>query len=421
MKKFLFLPVSLACLVLLMQLVSCGGKEKESKPASEIPQTVREGVTTWERVYEKDGSRTFGMAVEVLPDSRYLVAGSQMPLEGKEAVYLLLIDSLGDVVWEKTYGKDIAIWATDVVPAWDGGYLLCCQTNPDENNQRKVYLMKVDSLGGYQWDRVLKSGGDDLGAAIAVTTDSNYVIVGNTSSISDGATGAILIKVDQSGSIIWKKAYFDIGARGAAAVLAESDGGYVMTASVIATEPSANDDVMIFKTDPEGNVLWYKTFGGEKSESAFSLIPTADGGYALAGTVKSMGPTGDDFYIAKVDADGDLKWDKAYGGGMTDMVFSLAPAANNGLVAAGLSRSFGDGILKVYMGKVDKEGDLLWEKVFHMGDNQHGRSIALCPDGGYVIAAGARKSRSSVWMAYVLKTDENGNIKVPDIVTDTLQ
>jgi len=100
-------------------------------------------------------------------------------------------------------------------------------------------------------------------------------------------------------SITWTQTY-EIGRSQAAySVIETSDGGYA-----IAGQYGIIQDFCLLKTDEQGNMQWMRTFGGEETDRAISLVETSDGGYALAGRTESFGAGSADFWLVKTNEQG---------------------------------------------------------------------------------------------------------------------
>ena len=187
-----------------------------------------------------------------------------------------------------------------------------------------------------------------------------------------------------------------------------ADGGYAIAGG---TESfgAGEADVYVVKLDANGNLQWTKTIGGESDDWGNSLIQTSDGGYAVAGGTKSFGAGEKDVYLVKLDAKGNLQWIKTIGGESDDWGYSLIQTSDGGYAVAGGTESFGAGGDDVYVVKLDANGNLQWTKTIGGPDDESGKSLIQTSDGGYAIA-GFTYSFGAGWNdVYVVKLDKNGN------------
>ena len=104
-----------------------------------------------------------------------------------------------------------------------------------------------------------------------------------------------------------------------------------------------SDDYWIVKIDNSGNKQWDKTYGGSDFDYFKSMINTTDGGYLIGGYTQS-GISGDksdpvrgfyDYWIVKIDSDGNKVWDKTFGGGNLDELTSMVTTTDNGYMLGG--------------------------------------------------------------------------------------
>jgi len=166
-----------------------------------------------------------------------------------------------------------------------------------------------------------------------------------------------------------------------------SDGGYAL-AGRTESFGQGDEDFWLVKTDANGNMQWNRTYGGPDPETAYSLIETSDGGYAMAGYVKYSGPRGFDFWVVKTDSKGNMVWNQTYGGKDTERAYSVVETPDGGYVVAGSSR----------LVKIDSQGKTEWDQKYFVGV---ARSLVKTSDGGYAIAG-------ENWL---IKTDAYGNME----------
>ena len=119
-----------------------------------------------------------------------------------------------------------------------------------------------------------------------------------------------------------------------------SDGGYALLGYTF-PNPIGNINSWLVKTDANGNMEWNKTYGGTSSDYAKALVQTIDGGYALAGSTESFGAGAADYWLVKSDAEGNVQWNKTYGGTGDDKAEALVQTSDGGYALAGGSGSFG--------------------------------------------------------------------------------
>ena len=165
------------------------------------------------------------------------------------------------------------------------------------------------------------------------------------------------------------------------------------------------DDFWVLKLDTNGNVSWEKTFGGQAPEVFSSIEQTSDEGYIVAGRTQSFGAGSGDAWVIKLDAAGNISWQKTYGGPNKDDVYSIKQTSDGGYVLTGTQDYSSDH----WILKLDDVGNVLWQKTY---TTSYLNDIQQTPDG--YIAAGSSAFGVGISDIFILKLDENGEIPDPE-------
>ena len=110
-----------------------------------------------------------------------------------------------------------------------------------------------------------------------------------------------------------------------------------------------NGDAYLIKTDPAGNRLWQKTYGGSAFDWGHSVDQTSDGGYLIAGCTTSHGAGRGDVYLVKTDSTGRKVWRKTFGGNDADWGRSVRQSSDGGYIIVGYTKSNDSGTEDVYL------------------------------------------------------------------------
>lgn len=153
-------------------------------------------------------------------------------------------------------------------------------------------------------------------------------------------------------------------------------------------------------------LAWQQAYGGYWDEIAYSMVPTSDGGFMVAGFNKSFGPS-TDVYLVKTDGNGALEWEETYGGSSEEYGRSVIQTADEGYAVAGYTYSYGAGGKDVYLFRTDADGVMLWDETYGGTSNDDGCCVVETSDGGFAIA-GSTQSFGSSWSAYLIKTSASG-------------
>jgi hypothetical protein len=163
--------------------------------------------------------------------------------------------------------------------------------------------VKLDSSGNVVWTKTIGGSKDDYAFSITQSSDGGYIVAGYTNSFGAGFADFYVVKLDSSGNVIWTKTIggwsLDVGG----SIIQSSDGGYVVAGA-------SYGDIHVVKLDSLGNVMWSKTIGGSNDDGATSIIQSSDGRYVVAGWTRSFGAGSYDFYVVKMDANGNVCFSK---------------------------------------------------------------------------------------------------------------
>jgi len=317
--------------------------------------------------------------------------------------------------WTHTYGGTSWDFGRSVQQTSDGGYIVVGETESYGAGYQDIYLIKTDGDGNTDWSHTYGGLDNEFGNSVQQTSDGGYIIVGYTFSYGVGSTDVYLIKTDGNGNVSWSKTYGGTSQDYGNSVWQTSDGGYIIT-GVTESYGAGIEDVYLIKTDGNGNVSWSKTYGGTSYEYGNSVQQTSDGGYIIAGYTNSFG---ENFYLIKTDGNGDTTWTKTYGGTSDDYGCEVQQTSDGGYIIVGYTNSFGAGIEDVYLIKTDGNGNVSWNRTFGGGSDEAGNSVKQTSDGGYIIAGYTESYGAGYLDFYLIKTNANGSVAVEEDIIST--
>jgi hypothetical protein len=212
-----------------------------------------------------------------------------------------------DIVFNKTYNAQTPGLRNIIIQ--DDGYV---GLGFDFNSGKiRIYIIKTDFYGDTIWT---KTYGDSEysyyhGARNSLKKNSDYTYTLAGSRNDDTNTACLLMKFDQNFDTLWTKLYFD---NPDFTVfynhIQTSDGGYALVGYT--NEIDADGDVLLVKTDSDGNMLWYKKYGTSGRDMGLCIVETPDNGFLIGGEC-GLGNT--DGYLVKTDSGGNQQWTKHYG------------------------------------------------------------------------------------------------------------
>jgi hypothetical protein len=309
-------------------------------------KTDEKGNKLWKRTYVGPYSQTWADSIQQTNDGGYIFLSSKyehINSVPSKKICLLKVDSLGEEQWNKTYVETGYSEAFSVLQTQDDGYFIAGITPYSFTSypyETDLLLIKTDSKGNQQWQKVIKGDRTVFYAFHALqTTDGGIIIVGSRRYELESIFDILLIKLDLYGNEQWNRIISEAGCSLTATYIQEtSDSGYIIAGT--RSLDKEGSDFLLIKTDFEGNIHWNKTFGGTEREHAYSVAQTADFGFVIAGETWSYG-TGkndiwqNDIWVVKTDPQGNMLWHNSYGGPHYDKASFVQETFDKGYIIAG--------------------------------------------------------------------------------------
>jgi hypothetical protein len=309
--------------------------------------------------------------------------------------------------WSKTFGGSGYDGGRSVQQTTDGGYIITGGTD-SYGAIEDVWLIKTDSRGNKEWSRAFGGLNFDGGNSVQQTNDSGYIITGVTWSYTAGYNDVWLIKTDSKGNMEWSKRFGGQEMDAGLEVQQTTDRGFIIIGSTD-SYGAGKGDVWLIKTDLEGNMEWNKTFGGSEYDGGYSGQQTTDEGYILIGTTDSYGAGESDVLLIKTDSNGSAEWSKIFGGAEMDVGHSGQQTTDGGYIIAGWTYSYGAGNSDVWLIKTDSKGNMEWSETFGSLDSDIGLEVQQTTDNGYIIIGRTSSYGAGSDDVWLIKTDSKGN------------
>lgn len=334
------------------------------------------------------------------------------------------------IEWQYSYGGTLKdgftsgnVQQDQVDVTTDGGYIFAGFSYSDDgdvfghhglSSTTDCWVVKLDSLGGIDWQRSLGGTGDELGYSVRQTSDGGYIVVSSTTSDDGDVTGVHydstgtqvadlwVVKLDAQGNIVWERAYggseFDLGY----SVIETYDGNFLIVGRTRSDDGDVSGyiggtDIWMLKIDNIGNILWQKCIGGTLAEYAYNVRETADHGFVLCGNVSSSdgdftGTTGSflgSVFVLKTDSVANIEWVQVFGGNLFEWGFQVEQTPDGGY-AFGVNCGSSDipghhGSLDYWFLRLDNTGAIIWQQCYGGSDSDWFKAFQAMNDGGYVL------------------------------------
>lgn len=308
----------------------------------------------------------------------------------------------------------------DIATYGDGGMIVAGQTLSHNSGDLgpshgfvDAWLVRFNPAGDLMWSRNYGGLEMDLFLSVVALPDGGALAVGHTNSndgdvkSNHGKQDIWLVRVNSNGAVLWQKTFGGSNWEEGNGVVALSDGSFVIAGTTASGDGdvSGNNggaDTWILKVDANGNLVWQKNYGDSADEGSSSISATSDGGFVIAGSRKSTVDISDGM-VLRLDASGNKVWQKTFGGSQEDQLVAVHAAANGSMVAAGYSFST-DGDLTVkqfapdnlWVIKLNDAGEVSWKKSFGGNLSDRATGIVLSSDGNYLLSGSTTSNDGDV-------------------------
>ncbi|MBK7443313.1 MAG: hypothetical protein IPI65_17970 [Bacteroidetes bacterium] len=308
-------------------------------------------------------------------DGSYIVAGGSASVDGNVDdpkgyydFWVLKLNPSGTINWKTNLGGSLGDILFDIIETPDGGYIgvgFTPSTDGDittPHGLEDVWVVRLDAEGNLLWEKSYGGSNEDYGYGIVVAADGGFIISGHTIStdgditFNHGHTDVWVLKIDDDGNIEWQKTFGGNNIETNAAIIQDGDGNYLLCNSTLSNNedvsgnhaPGSFYDYWIFKMSPTGELLWQKCYGGARGDYSTNAVATNDKGFLIIGYSASLegdvtGHHGvlysNDYWIVKIDMNGEIQWEKSLGGSTWDSGMDIALTPDGGIITIGIAES----------------------------------------------------------------------------------
>jgi hypothetical protein len=395
------MKISIVSISLLL-LLACS-KDAVTSAENETESVSFTGSLEWVKNYGGTAEET-AQSVIITEDGGYAVLGysnsTDIDLDTKTLAvndyWLLKLNKQGEVIWNKTYGGSKDDRGQSVIQTLDGGYAITGYSMSDDmdasQNQgfHDNWILKLDNSGNIEWEKSFGYSGHDHSYDLLQTADGGFFVAGFLD-----ITAALADESSNKGSSLTRHGVGEFWGT---------------------------------KVSASGEIEWRNYFGGTNNDRAHAVENAHYGGYILAGFSESddfdiSNTQGSyDFWVVNMNEKGELKWERSFGGSGVDIAYDICKTADGAYVIVGNTNSSdkdvsnNHGVTDVWLIKIDQNGNLLWEKTFGGSEYDGAQSVSLSKDGGFIITGNSKSidfdvdknlGENDMW---VIKTNEEGAI-----------
>lgn len=253
-----------------------------------------------------------------------------------------------------------------VKETYDRQYIVIGSTTSYGMGASDAYLALIDSMGQKVWQKTFGGLSSDVGKSILINpSDSGFIFTGYTNSYGSGGYDIYCVRTDKSGTLIWQSTFGGMDWDFGNDIIFSSDGDIMVCGSTFSSTHGNRDGIVIKLDGNSGNVVWSKIFGGQEEDEFVSIMQTSDGYYSIAGNTKSYGDLNGNFWLFKINLLGDSVTSKSLGNTTrAEKCYDLTEDNNNRIVFCGaLDTSFyNTGKNVSFLMRTDLNGNYIDEK-----------------------------------------------------------
>jgi len=314
-------------------------------------------------------------------------------------------------VWQKVYGgKDDDI-ANGVTMLENGDVAIVGECKSFGAKRSDICVIRLNKKGDILWRKMLGGEKKDRGVAISRAKDGNLLILGSGKSFKkSNGRDLYIAKLSLDGKVLWEKSFGGERDEFAGGIAGTNDGGVLAVGSTESFSKKGYRDIYIVRLDKDGNEVSVKTIGGKLNDNAKSLTRTADGNFVMVGS-RELKHSGDaDFFIMKLNQKGEKIWARTLGQDDNDVLLSVAPTPTGGIVATGKTRSYNSEQTDLAVMNFNKNGKLIWFKIYGFQYYDEGTAITMTKDGGYLVAGKTNSMGKGDFDIYLLALSRRGEL-----------
>ncbi|MDO5510882.1 MAG: T9SS type A sorting domain-containing protein [Weeksellaceae bacterium] len=376
------------------------------------------------------------------PDFGFLIAGStfsgktgskETHSQGDLDFLLLKLDDNGKTQWQKSWGGTGTDQIATIQLTQDGGILLAGTSNSGKSGDKldggygkeDFWLIQLDPQGEQLWQMTIGGEGSDIMVVAKQTKDGGIILMGNSDSEkhpmsndipwlkahnSYGGMDIWVVKLDSNGEIQWQRTlggnYNDI----AVDIIENQNKDFIILATSNSTESGnktsknyGSGDYWVIKLDREGNEIWQKTFGGDKEDQAVALLLLENddilmGGFSsstASGNKTTNNEQGTDYWLLRITDNAEVIWQKNYNTGYADVLKNMHKTYEGNILLSGTDFHTIEEDQNYVVTKIDDQGNELWSRT--LGGN--GRDVLtrsiMTREGAYILAGTSTSTKSA--------------------------
>ncbi|MEO0136198.1 MAG: hypothetical protein ABIL86_01550 [candidate division WOR-3 bacterium] len=299
------------------------------------------GYPQWTKALGGSGD-DYGSGICPVSENTYFIVGTTFSAgHDRGDILLLKINEAGDSIGARVYGDTAEEWGYGITPTLDNNYLLWGTTNSSGAGNQDIFLLKIDSTGEVIWSKTYGGSEDDYAYCGVATHNHGAILTGKTYSFGNGGSDIITLKINAQGEVEWMSLYGTYFDESGFCIQETLDSGYIVCGTAYFT--LLGQEWCLLRYNQRGTLVWSRFQGSLNNDTAFSVQEIGNNNYILAGNFSY------EMYTVRTDTAGLNLWTLIYGGPGTDCAYSIKKTSDDGYIIAGITNSYGAGDDNAYL------------------------------------------------------------------------
>ncbi len=364
---------------------------------------------TWRRAYGAYYDE-YCVAVRAVSSEQFLMAGTTGSFGyGNSDIYLMSVDEFGEHQWSVTIGSEAIEQARDMRILPDGGMIIA-GTIHNLQSGYDALLIRTNDQGEVLWQTSYGGSDWDFFNQIKVL-DDGFIVAGETFSNDEPGGKAWLMRLDESGQMVWEHKLAGTGTTSGYSVSSVQNDGFVMVGSIV----NESIDGFAARFSLDGDLLWKNNYGGDSLDIARDVVVCQDGTLSIVGTTASYSPHTEAWHLKLTDQ-GEELWYRNWGQIDDQESYEHYELSDGSFITIGYTTTSGGGNKDMFLLKSASDGAFVFGRTFGYVKEEEGFGLDVLDDGficgGYTKSYGYGSSD-----VYLVRTNLNGQTATQDNVT----
>ena len=369
----------------------------------------------------------------VQTDNGYLIIGTTRSNDGNVSnfhgiydIWVVSIDSLGNLLWEKTYGGSNIEIASNIINGSDGYYYFSGWTFSNDGDVQSGnhggydrWIVKIDSEGNIIWEQCYGGSMTEYGGMLKLLSNGNILSFGATFScdgdvlINYGYLDIWLLEINTDGEILLSKVLGNNSGNNIYDIIETHDHGFFLVSETVNNNGMVDcncyggGDIWALKLDSLLNIEWQQCYGGSNLDYGYQGVLELDDGYIFLSSTNSndfdvsgyhyISGENADIWAVRTDLTGNIIWQRCLGGSRRDYAVDLFQSEDGGFVIIAETDSYDGDVWNnnsiptyndIWMVKLSSEGEVVWSQCYGGNISEHifnGGAVKKSDDN-YIIA-----------------------------------